>query len=101
MNYLALSEGARRTNASFFTMPELVEGVRHQGIVKSPSIFDINKLTWMTAILRNWSGKKYTESPSVVSNGDRPRGLRLPPAGGLEQSAGRRCAALPKWSIFA
>ena len=47
MNYIALLGWSPSTDAEFFTLPELVEAFDIKGLSKSPSIFDIGKLTWM------------------------------------------------------
>lgn len=47
INYLALLGWSPGTNQEIFTMEELIEAFSVKGINKSPSIFDIDKLSWM------------------------------------------------------
>ncbi|MEA4972079.1 Glutamate--tRNA ligase [bioreactor metagenome] len=47
MNYIALLGWSPSDNQEIFTMDELIEKFSISGISKSPSIFDIKKLTWM------------------------------------------------------
>lgn len=47
INYLALLGWSPGTNQEIFTMEELIEAFNVKGINKSPSIFDIDKLSWM------------------------------------------------------
>ena len=47
INYLALLGWSPGTNQEVFTMEELIEAFNVKGINKSPSIFDIDKLSWM------------------------------------------------------
>ena len=47
MNYIALLGWSPTDNQEIFTMDELIEKFDISGISKSPSIFDIKKLTWM------------------------------------------------------
>jgi glutamyl-tRNA synthetase len=47
MNYLALLGWSPSDDREFFTLEELTEAFDIKGLSKSPSIFDINKLTWM------------------------------------------------------
>jgi len=47
MNYIALLGWSPSDNQEIFTMDELIEKFNISGISKSPSIFDIKKLTWM------------------------------------------------------
>ncbi len=47
INYIALLGWAPGTDEEFFTLPELVGRFSLEGLSKSPSIFDLNKLRWM------------------------------------------------------
>lgn len=47
MNYIALLGWSPSDDREFFTLPELVQAFDIKGLSKSPSIFDIQKLTWM------------------------------------------------------
>ena len=47
VNYIALLGWSPSDNQEIFTMDELIEKFDVAGISKSPSIFDIKKLTWM------------------------------------------------------
>lgn len=47
VNYIALLGWAPDTNDEFFTFAELKKAFSIKGISKSPSAFDIQKLTWM------------------------------------------------------
>lgn len=47
MNYIALLGWSPSDNQEIFTMDELIKKFNISGISKSPSIFDIKKLTWM------------------------------------------------------
>jgi len=47
MNYIALLGWSPSDNQEIFTMDELIKKFSISGISKSPSIFDIKKLTWM------------------------------------------------------
>ena len=47
MNYIALLGWSPGDTREFFTLDELVEAFDIKGLSKSPSAFDINKLTWM------------------------------------------------------
>ena len=47
MNYIALLGWSPSDNHEIFTMDELIKKFNISGISKSPSIFDIKKLTWM------------------------------------------------------
>ncbi len=47
MNYIALLGWSPATDDEFFTLSQLVDAFDIKGLSKSPSIFDIQKLTWM------------------------------------------------------
>ena len=47
INYIALLGWSPGDTREFFTLPELTEAFDIKGLSKSPSAFDINKLTWM------------------------------------------------------
>lgn len=47
VNYIALLGWSPGDNKEFFTMDELISTFNPKGLSKSPSIFDITKLTWM------------------------------------------------------
>ena len=47
INYIALLGWSPRDNQEFFTLDELVTAFDTQGLSKSPSVFDKQKLTWM------------------------------------------------------
>jgi len=49
LNYVALLGWAPGTDEEFFTLDELVQRFHFDGLSKSPSIFDPNKLRWMNA----------------------------------------------------
>lgn len=49
MNYIALLGWSPSDNQEIFTMNELIKKFNISGISKSPSIFDIKKLTWMNS----------------------------------------------------
>ena len=49
MNYIALLGWSPSSDQEFFTLPELVEAFDIKGLSKSPSIFDVQKLTWMNS----------------------------------------------------
>ncbi len=46
INFIALLGWSPRSEREFFTLPELEECFDLEGLNKSPSIFDMNKLTW-------------------------------------------------------
>ncbi|MCL1795502.1 MAG: glutamate--tRNA ligase [Clostridia bacterium] len=49
VNFIALLGWSPGNDREFFTLAELVEAFDIRGLNKSPSIFDMNKLTWMNA----------------------------------------------------
>ncbi len=49
LNYVALLGWNPGTDQEFFTLTELIEAFSTDGISKSPSVFDVNKLRWMNA----------------------------------------------------
>lgn len=49
VNYIALLGWSPANNQEFFTLDELIECFDGKGISKSPSVFDIQKLTWMNS----------------------------------------------------
>jgi glutamyl-tRNA synthetase len=49
VNYIALLGWNPGTNQEMFTLPELIEAFSLEGLSKSPSIFDIEKLRWFNA----------------------------------------------------
>lgn len=49
MNYIALLGWSPADNQEIFAMDELIEKFNISGISKSPSIFDIKKLSWMNS----------------------------------------------------
>jgi glutamyl-tRNA synthetase len=62
MNYLALLGWSPSDDTEFFTLEELTRAFDLKGLSKSPSIFDINKLTWFNAeYMRKLSPEKYLE----------------------------------------
>ncbi|MDO4355084.1 MAG: glutamate--tRNA ligase family protein, partial [Clostridia bacterium] len=62
MNYIALLGWSPSDNQEFFTLEELVKAFDMKGLSKSPSIFDIEKLTWMNSeYMRKLSPEAYYE----------------------------------------
>ncbi len=62
INYLALLGWSPSGDEEFFTLEELVEQFSIKGLSKSPSIFDINKLTWFNAeYIRQLPFERYME----------------------------------------
>ena len=62
INYLALLGWSPSDNQEFFTLEELVKAFDMKGLSKSPSIFDIEKLTWMNGeYMRKLSPEEYYE----------------------------------------
>ena len=49
INYIALLGWAPKDNREMFTLPELVENFSIDGISKSPSVFDYDKLEWFNS----------------------------------------------------
>lgn len=61
LNYIALLGWSPRGNEEFFTINELEKVFHIDGISKSPSLFDINKLTWMNGeYIRRMSVEEFT-----------------------------------------
>ena len=48
VNYVALLGWSPSDNREFFTLPELVEAFDYHNISKSPAVFDMTKLRWMS-----------------------------------------------------
>ena len=63
LNYIALLGWAPKdTNEEFFSMDDLIRIFDENGINKSPSIFDTNKLTWFNAeYIRRLTPEAYAE----------------------------------------
>ena len=62
INYLALLGWSPSDNQEFFTLEELVKAFDMKGLSKSPSIFDVNKLTWMNSVyMSKLSPEEYYE----------------------------------------
>jgi len=62
VNYIALLGWSPSDNQEFFTLDELIEKFNISGLSKSPSIFDIQKLTWMNSeYIKNMEFEKYFE----------------------------------------
>jgi len=62
MNYIALLGWSPSDNTEIFSLKELEEKFDIAGLSKSPSIFDIKKLTWMNSeYLKNMDFEKYFE----------------------------------------
>ena len=63
INYIALLGWAPKdTNEEFFSMDDLIRIFDENGINKSPSIFDTNKLTWFNAeYIRRMTPEAYAE----------------------------------------
>ena len=60
LNYIALLGWSPSDNREIFTLQELTEAFTIAGLSKSPSIFDIQKLTWMNGeYLKNMDFEKY------------------------------------------
>ena len=60
LNYIALLGWSPSDNQEFFTLDELIEKFDIAGLSKSPSIFDIQKLTWMNSeYIKNMDFEKY------------------------------------------
>ncbi len=49
INYIALLGWSPSDDREFFTLGELIENFDPKGISKSPSVFDVAKLTWMNS----------------------------------------------------
>ena len=61
LNYIALLGWSPRGNEEFFTIKDLEQVFDIEGISKSPSLFDINKLTWMNGeYIRRMSLEEFT-----------------------------------------
>ena len=62
INYIALLGWSPSDNKEIFTMDELIQAFDVKGLSKSPSIFDINKLTWMNGeYIKNLDFDKFFE----------------------------------------
>ena len=62
INYLALLGWSPRGEREFYTLKELEEVFDLEGLSKSPSVFDIQKLNWFNAeYIRKLSPEKYLE----------------------------------------
>ena len=60
MNYIALLGWSPSDNTEIFTLEELTEKFNVSGLSKSPSIFDIQKLTWMNSeYIKNMDFDRY------------------------------------------
>ena len=60
MNYIALLGWSPSDNTEIFTLEELTKSFAVSGLSKSPSIFDIAKLTWMNGeYIKNMGFDKY------------------------------------------
>lgn len=64
VNFIALLGWApKATNQEFFTLPELIEAFDETGVNKSPSIFNMEKLTWFNAeYIRRMTPEEYREA---------------------------------------
>ena len=62
INYLVLLGWSPRGEREFYTLAELEEAFDLEGLSKSPSVFDIQKLNWFNAeYIRKLSPEKYLE----------------------------------------
>lgn len=62
INYIALLGWAPKDNREMFTLAELVENFSIDGISKSPSVFDYNKLEWFNGeYIKAMSTEKFAE----------------------------------------
>ena len=62
VNYLALLGWSPKGEREFFTLKELEEAFDLEGLSKSPSVFDMQKLNWFNAeYIRKLSPEKYLE----------------------------------------
>ena len=62
LNYIALLGWSPSDNEEFFTLDELIKKFDISGLSKSPSIFDIQKLTWMNSeYIKRMDFDKYFE----------------------------------------
>ncbi len=60
VNYIALLGWSPSDNQEIFTLDELIEKFTISGLSKSPSIFDIKKLTWMNSeYIKNMDADKF------------------------------------------
>ena len=64
INFIALLGWAPKgTNEEFFTLPELIAAFDEAGVNKSPSIFNMEKLTWFNAeYIRRMTPEEYREA---------------------------------------
>ena len=78
INFIALLGWSPRSEREFFTLKELEECFDVEGLNKSPSIFDMDKLTWFNAeYMRKLSFEEFYElARAVDGEGARPRALR-------------------------
>ena len=62
VNYMALLGWSPKGEQEFFTLKELEQVFTLEGLNKSPSVFDVNKLTWFNAeYIRKMDPEKYLE----------------------------------------
>lgn len=62
INYVALLGWCPENNQEIFTLDELTKAFKIEGISKSPSIFDYDKLEWFNAeYIRKMSAEEFTE----------------------------------------
>ncbi len=62
LNYIALLGWSPSENREIFSLEELIENFHLEGLSKSPSIFDIKKLTWMNGeYIKNLPFEKFCE----------------------------------------
>ena len=94
VNYIALLGWSPSDNVEIFTLKELEQKFDMAGLSKSPSIFDIKKLTWMNSeYLKAMDFDKYFElarpklEEALAEASGNPQ--RYPPSGGFLQGAAR------------
>lgn len=62
MNYIALLGWSPADNNEFFSLEELISAFDTKGLSKSPSVFDVTKLTWMnTEYFKKMDDDKFYE----------------------------------------
>ena len=62
INYIALLGWSPSDNTEIFSLDELIEKFNISGLSKSPSIFDIKKLTWLNSeYIKNMNFEKYID----------------------------------------
>ncbi|MBP7402750.1 MAG: glutamate--tRNA ligase [Clostridia bacterium] len=102
INYIALLGWAPGDTREFFTLPELVEHFRINGISKSPAIFDYAKLAWFNAeYLRAMSPERFLEEAGRYLDeglGGRPFDRAL--LASILQPRVDRLAAIPEMVSF-